>query len=364
MNTERLLAIAYAVRDDLKSTKTIESMDHLTRALQNMVNQPQAPQPQQQVKSQLDELYKALSTAPSNSLSPAWKQGIAELGLINFLGVNLQAQIEQIFAQNQITPSLALEKLQLLHSQLVQYKTALEQIITGFLLLHIGADDLKPGQCEIGLLVPRLAVHNKLSEFVKDLKEIDGVFGTFSELTSGKRADFQIRSLSSSDLSVFLEALPIVAAGLAVAVERILAVYKNILEIKKLHDDLKDRGVPDKKLKGVSDHTDSLMKEEIEKLIADLLEEYYKGKDSHRRNEFTNELRISLNKIANRIGKGYNVEIRAQSPTAEEAAKSKIKPEDIQSIEKISSISKNMEFLKLDGSPILTLPESSDSNGE
>jgi hypothetical protein len=364
MNAERLQAIAVAVLNDLNSTKTVESLDQLTRALQNMVNQPQAAQHQQQVSGHLEELYKALSSAPSNSFSPGWKQGLKELGLHDLLGTTLQTQIQDIFAQNQITPSVALEKLQALRNQLSQYKTALEQIIAGFRLLHIGDDELKPGQCEIGILVPRSAVHNKLDEFVKDLGEIDGVFETFAELTTGKRSGFQIRSMSSSDLSVFLDVLPIVAFSLAVAVERILAVYKNILEIRKLHNDLQTQGVPKKQLKGVLEHANSLMKTEIEKLIKDLLKEYYKVKDSNRQNELAIGLRFSLDKIANRIDRGYSVEIRVQPLPEDEVAKSKVKLEDRQYIEKISSISENMEFLKLEGSSILTLPESSNSGEE
>jgi len=362
MNTERLHAIAIAVLDDLKITKSEETLNQLVGALQNQVNQPQEPQFQQKVSTHLKTLYEALSTAPSNDFSPAWKQALVELGLHDLLGKNLQLRVQEIFIRNQITTSIALEELQKIHKQLVTYKGALEQTISGFKQLNIGAEELEPGQCEIGVLVPRLAIHNKLGEFAEDLEDLDGIFGTFAELTTGERPGFEIRSVSSSDLNVFLEMLPVVAAGIAVAVERIVKVYKDILEIRKLHGDLKARGVPKNQLKGVQEYADSRMKDEIDKLTKELLKKYYKTKDEGRQNELTTALRFSLSKIANRIDKGYSVEIRAKSLSEEEEAQKKMTPEDKERINAIISASKNLEFLKLEGPPILSLPESQENH--
>ncbi len=366
MNTERLHAIAIAVLADINSTNTESTLQQLVKALQNQINRPQEPAFQQQVSEHLKTLYASLENAPSNDFSPTWKQALKELGIHELLGNNLRNQIQKIFERNQITPSVALEELQSLHEQLATRKTSLEQIVASFKQLEIGAEELEPGQCEVGILVPRLAINNRLSEFANDLGELNEIFGSFSELTTGTRPGFEIRSISSSDLNVFLGMHPVVVAGIAVAVERVVALYKQILEIRKLHGELKNQGVPNKELKGVLNHANNMMKEEIEKLIPELLDKYYDNKDKARRNELTTELRFSLNKIAKRIDKGYSVEVRVQPLSEKEqaAGKGEQASKDAEHIQVILAASKNLEFLRLEGEPILTLPESQDSAEE
>lgn len=363
MNIERLHAIAIAIIDDINTTKTDSTLQQLVTSLQNQVNQPQSPEFQQQVSEHLKTLYASLANAPSNSFSPAWKQALKELRVNDLLGANLSNHVREIFERNQITPSVAFEELQSLHKQLATRKTSLEQVVASFKQLEIGAEELEPGQCEVGILVPRLAINNKLNEFANDLNELNKIFGAFSETTTGTRPGFEIRSISSSDLNVFLEMLPVVAAGIAVAVERVVGLYKQLLEIRKLHGELKNQGVPNKELKGISNHADSIMKDGIEQLITDLLDKYYNNRDKGRRNELATELRFSLSKIAKRIDKGYSLEVRVQPiPEEEQAAeKGEQASEDAEHIQVILAASRNLEFLRLEGEPILTLPESQDN---
>ncbi len=362
MNTERLHTIAIAVLDDIKTTKLRETLKQLVGALQNQISQPQAPQFQPQVSEHLKTLYASLSAAPSNDFSPAWKQALQELGLDGLLGKSLQVRIEGIFERHPITLSIALEELSKLQNQLTSYGGALEQIVSGFKQMNIGAEELEPGQCEIGVIIPRSAIQNKLGEFADDLEDLDGIFGTFAELTTGESPPgFEIRSVSSSELSVFLEMLPIVAASIALSVERLVKVYKDILEIIEKHRELRERGVTKNQLKGVEEHIDQRMKDEIEKLTKELLKKY-KVKDEPRRNELRNAVKLSLNKIANRIDKRYSFEIRAKPISDEEAAEKGTAPEDKEYINAVISASKNVEFLKPGGPPILSLPESQENN--
>lgn len=359
MNIERLHAIAVAILNDINNTHADTNLQQIIKALNSQINQPQEPQFQQQVSQHLQTLYTSLSSAPSNEFSPAWKQTLQELDVYDILGTRLAVRIQQICERNQITPSVALEELQKIHSQLTKAKNALDQIVSAFHDLNISAEELELGQCEIGILVPRLAVNNRLKEFGKDLEELDNLFGTFSEVTTGSRPGFEIRSISSSDLSVFLSTAPVVCAAIVLAVDRILGLYQRVLEIRKHHGELKKLGLQSKDLKGVIDSANSIMKDGIEQLTPELLEKYFTNKDQSRRNELENDIRFALNKIAKRIDKGYGVEIRVTpiSDVEQEGGESGLSPEDIKHVKEILSISKKMEFLKLEGEPILTLPE-------
>jgi hypothetical protein len=360
MNTERLHAIAFALIVEITQTKTDLTLKALIKSLQNQVNQPQTPQYQQQIAQHLATLETALKDAPSNNFSPAWKQTLKELGLYELLGSNLLIHIQGIFQRNQITPAVALQELQVLSTQLTSRKESLEQVLSSFQNLGIGTEQLQPGTCEVGVLIPRSAIRNKLGEFIDDLDDLNRIFGVFSELTTGTRPDFDIRSISSSDLNVFLSMMPVVAAGIAVAVERIIGIYKQILEIRKLHGELRNQGVTAKELQGILGHANNRMKHEIDQLTGELIDRYYGKKDEGRRNELATELHFSLNKIANRIDKGYSVEIRVQSLSEDEKAakKGSRASADAENIQTILAASKSLEFIRQQGDPILTLPES------
>ena len=359
MNTERLNAIAQAVQQDIQKTQSENLLQQLVQHLQNQVNQPNQPQHQQKVSETLANLFQNLDQAPSNNFSPTWIQTIEEIGADGLLGVNLRSKIDEIFSRNQITPSVALEEIKQLYDKVVKLREAISHIISGFNLLNIGADILEEGEAEIGVLVPRDYVKNQLEDFGRELTELNQIFNTFAEVATGSRPSFEIRTISSSDLTVFLDLVPPIAACLAVAVERTIALYKKLLEIRKLHADLQEQGVPKQKLKGVKDHANELMENGFEELIPELMDEFYKGKDDARKNELTNHLRFALKKIANRIDRGFNVEIRVQPITDTEEDESGEEVSEIaQYIEAIQSKTESLQFIKPDGDPILSLPES------
>ena len=99
------------------------------------------------------------------------------------------------------------------------------------------------------------------------------------------------------------------------------------------------------------------MKTAIDELIIKLTEEF---KASTLKNERENELKVSielsLNKIANRIDKGFNFEVRVierqdPNPDSEEAQGRR------KTITKIREQARTMEFIKSPGVNLLTLPE-------
>jgi hypothetical protein len=352
MNTERLHAISIAVLDDLNTTNPLKAFSDLVDSLQNQVSQPQAPQFQEQVSRHLKTLSDVLVQSKTNNFSPAWKQILEELGVHDLFGNPLLYRIQEIFSRNQITPAAALQELKEILKQLNNCKASFEAVITSFTSFQIGSEEIEKGHCELGLLIPRAAVSNNLEEFAKDLNKIDILFGTFSELTN-QRPGFKINSISSTDFNLMLAATPVIVASIAYAVDRILTVYKRVLEIRIKHAELKELGFKDKELQTIKKKADSAVLEEVEKLTPELLEKYYKNQNAPRRHEFSTRLRKALIEIAKRIDKGYNVEIRLSPEDTQETSK------DV-NIDAITSVLKNLEFIQLEGEPILSLPETID----
>lgn len=360
MNTERLHAIAAALQADLAQSSVLSVLTDLITALANQVSQPNQPQYQQQTSQNYTDLLKRLNSATINAFSPTWQQAVQELGAFELLGNSLSGQIEEIFARNQITPSVAQQELQTLATRLQTLSSAIDQLLAGFKALRVGKEELAPGDCELGVLVPRAFVDNRLDRFAEELEELNRIFGVFAELATGSRPSFEIKTISSTDLSVFLDVGAIVGACVATAVERVIALYKNLLEIRKLQGELVRQGVDKKNLKGLEDHAGAIMDSGIDGLVKELLAEYKGKSDVGRKNELSIELKYALKKVANRIDRGFSIEVRMEEPImpAEADAESN---EGLASLarshEKIQAASANLQFLKLSGEPILKLAE-------
>jgi hypothetical protein len=284
-----------------------------------------------------------------------------ELGATDLTGTNLGERIEDIFARNQITPSVAQQELQTLLTQLGQLSSAIDQLLAAFRVLKIGCEDLEPGECELGVLVPRSFLDNRLDRFANELEELNQIFGVFAEISIGSRPGFEIKTISSTDLSVYLEVSAIVGACIATAIERIIALYKQLLEIRKLQGELAKQGLEKKNLKGIEDHANGIMETGIDKLVKELVGEYLTKGDAGRKNELSIELKYSLKKIANRIDRGFNIEVRMEEPeiTTENAEEASDEEQALlKAHSKVAQASENMQFLKLEGEPILQLTES------
>jgi hypothetical protein len=362
MNVERLHTLAKAIQEDLSKTEAIATLQSLTGALQNQINQPQQSTYQTQVAADLTKLMDSLRDAPSNKFPPTWRESLEELGGNNLLGSALADRIQEIFNRNQITPAIAREEILEIQKKLTAFEDAIEQIVSAFSRLHINTEKLQPGSAELGVLIPRDFVDNKLEEFATELGNLDRIFEVFAEVATGSRPGFPIHAISSSNLSIFLDVAPPIAACIAVAIERIIALYKQLLEIRKLHSELREQGVPDENLKGIAEHANTFMDLGIENVVKSLLHDFHKGADGARKNELKIELRYSLRKIANRIDQGFNIEVRVEP---EIQTDEKIGVEDETRYEEmIIAAAPTLQFFKREGRPILSLPDEEQDDKE
>lgn len=354
MNAERLHTIVLILNQEMRNTNTVGKLQELISALSQVVNQPLPAY--QTLAQNLKTMYTAATDAPSDSFSPAYRQILAEIGGEDLFGLKLKGNIEAIFSRNQITPAVALDELKLLYERLHGFQTAINQCSTSLAHFKIGAEKLAPGECEIGVLIPRGAVENKLINFADELKELSFILNTFSEVSTGTKDNLTIRTISSSDLLVYLQASLPYAALVAVCIERVVALYKQLLEIRKLQQEILQQGVPEQDMTGIDNYANNLMKKGIDQIAVELVNEHHKKDDKGRKNELTNAVRISLYKVANRIDHGFNIEVRV-APLPKPDNMEKENKELFKAVEIIQSATANMQFLNLVGKPILRLPE-------
>lgn len=358
MNVERLHRIIIDLTNDLKTNKILTLVQNVQNDLQNQVNVPSEPTYQTSLVANLEILYNRLENTSYNNYSPSWKEIIKDISGDNLFGIELKEKLQLIFAQNTITPAKALEDLKEIYFNLETFQTALKSLLSSFEILNIEEEELEPGQCELGYTIPRLYVHNKLSSLKKEISELNFILNSISEAVTGEKQEYEVKTISSSDFLLYILISLGVADVLSKATERILNHYKQILEIKQLRNQLKEKGIPASKTKAIETHANGMMEDEIKKIAKEVVEQYVK-KDNGRKNELENSVVISLNKLANRIDNGFNVEIRVEPLTApkEDEVESKEMLVNRDLVKSIQASAKNIEYIETNGQSILELPE-------
>lgn len=361
MNAERLNRILTDLSKDLKKEKTLSLLQQVRDNLQNQVNQPNQPTFQTNLVSSLDQLYANLSTSSYNNYSPSWKEIISEISGRTLFGIDLKAEIEKIFSTNAITPAKALEDVKSIYDNFQRFENAIGNTINGLKELGINREELEKGECELGYSIPRNFIENRLSDLKKEINELLFILNHISEAVTGEKQEFKVKTISYSDFLLYIIIGLQIADTLSKATERILNHYKQVLEIRVLRNQLKEKGIPDDKTQGIEEHVNSLMEKEIKTIAAEITKSNKKGEQG-RKNELENGVIIALNKLANRIDKGFKVEIRVESLPEPKKGEEQ-NDEDRQKNEIINSIKKsarNIDFLDTSGKAILELPEKID----
>lgn len=363
MNVERLHAVLEAVRDEIDQQGLANELTSLVSSLQNQINQPTDANHQRAVAAALSKLRTKLGAAPSDRMSPAWYQILEDVGLDDVIGARLLDRVNEAFSQNEITPAVVLDELQKILQSVQAAKKVTHQLVTGMAQLGLGKERLQAGEAEVGLMIPRDAIDSELGQLADELNEFDLLLRTTSQAVGEESDRFTVRTISSSDFSVYADLAIETGAFLAVAVERLIAAYKKILEIRKLRQELKAQDVPDAKLKGISEHADSQMAQAINLVLEEVFDERCKVSDQGRKNELRVLLRSCLVKLARRIDRGYNVEVNVEPPTA---ISDNGDEEEVETahhtmalVKEIEDARPTLEFMRLEGEPILHLPEAS-----
>lgn len=365
MNAEKLNKVASELKREFDKVNLVNLVKIMRDNLQNMVNQPNQPAHQQNFVKVQKQLFDYLNNAPSNRYGPIWKQLINEIGGSDLIGNSLRNRIEQIMSSNSITPANALVEINTIANNIEPFYNALNQLVAGLNGLKIGKEELEPGTCEVSYLIPRNFTEENLTNLKKELSHLTFILNHISEVATGEKESFKVRSISSSDYSFYIEVSLLVGNILVIATEKIINTYKTILEIKNLRNQLKEHGVPDKETKGIEDHANSTMEKEILGLAKEIVKSHYKGKDTNRKNELINGLTISFNKIANRIDNGFNIDIRVEILPSNDDEKSENDVAKEELINSIKQSSESLEFINTSGKSILKLQEGKeDENGD
>jgi len=362
MNADRMNAVAVRLREDLRATNLVDLMAQLDTALTNASNAPQDPNYGNQVAQLRSQVMGVLASSDVNSFSPVERQVLDEWQVTDLLGEHLAERIDSIFQGNQITVPAAAQQIHDLVGPLQAVLTNLDALIPSLEFLHIGREELDAGQFEVDILIPRKAVRDELGELGQEFRAINEMLLPLVELSTGSRPSPEVRSIGSSDFTVFLWASPAAAACIATAVEKVLGVYKGILDIRIAKANIENLDIEAKDViasstRPLDDYANSLMASQTTEIAESLVTEFASEKLPHLRpNELKIEIRRSLLVMADRIDDGYNISVRT-GPLPEAAGEDESPDTPAAQLRghaaSVQSRSESLKFMNLTGNPIL-----------
>ena len=359
MNSEQLHAVCKELVNEISGHQLIDRLTTLEQALEQAVSQPHVPEYQQQIgeiRNQLKESLAIISIA-NQSRSVSKKQIVDEIGGSGILGKSLLDRIEHSFTQNEVTLGLVKDDISELKDKLVGFYEGLENLIRGFVRFKIAFDELEPYTAELGILIPRENNEN-LAFIAKDLKNLNHQLQAFNELVTGRATQFSVRTISSSDFSIFLELLPIVALEVVGVIYLLELAYEKLLDIRLKRMELKKKSAPDPLIQEIDKWAKDIMEKEIDQITKDLIAKYKSiNRPDFRDNELEIRIKSSVRDLAGRIDAGYNFSARIgpllEQDNDEDSDEEFAHKQEV--MESISETSKKMEHKKFSGDPILPI---------
>jgi len=301
MRAERLLQVINDILADISRLRILRLFGQLESTLGRSTTDP-SEENQAAVVRARTELTTALNRSRFNSYPASLRQILEELGVEKTVGAALASDIDDAFAGNNITPAFVLKKVQQERKYVEALQREARRYSRSLKYFEVGPDELDPGEFEITVAIPGKAVNCELGSFGRETIKIDKIMGVFSEIATGSRESFKIRAISSSDLTVFLDSLPAVAALVAASLERIATLYERVLSIIKLHREMKQKDLPADVLDPMKSHIDQAVKKGLEEIAVKLEEEHFSKMEKGRKQEIRKEIRHALEDLAARFG--------------------------------------------------------------
>jgi hypothetical protein len=362
MNLDRFHTILKALVREFQEQQIVQKLKVVATTLANSVGQP-TPDNAAAFRKALQELNASLAACPSNAFVPSARHLLDVIGASTKTGNGLTAVLNQTLEANQITPAAAVERVQVVHRDVAKFSQQASVIAQAFAEIGVPEDTPLADKYEIGFLVPASIVDGQVGPFGKELSRLDAHLRTITEVVGHPVASAELRALSSGSFELFLSSAPVVAACLMTAVERLVALYKTILEIRQLRQLLEQKNVPAAAVELIKKEEHQRVEKAIDGLADELLAKYYKPPDKSqeaRRNELRTGLVKALRYLADRIDRGVDIEARPGPEEAPPAGAAPTPPDPAGPRAIVSRIGPLLVGLQRAADPVLRLPEGSE----
>lgn len=366
MEVERLLTVIQDVE--------IEFKDGQTSLLQQLLQQYTTARntPAQDLTDTIEEARKELSDhlrhSTFNTYPPSKTSILKTVGGDKLTGNEFMNRINEALVSPGMTTAGIVTRLTDLQKEAENFRKACEKTGAGLIALGIKSYKLPQGTYDVGVLIPRHLVDNKLGALSKEFDSWNKIIRTFMEVAGEDDREVQLRGLATGSFELYVAVGALAADLFTRAIERLADLYLKILEIQKRRKELAELGAPAPEIKDIRKFEKELLEKEIKELAKELIKQVHSRVDSGRRAELETQLTISLKQTATFIDGGGVVEVTApdrekpaepeESKEAEITAEHKVESDRLRKdYEKLKKSYEDALLLSKRGTAIKRLPE-------
>ncbi len=205
---------------------------------------------------------------------------------------------------------------------------------------------LAPAHFEFAALLPKELVGESVNDLYNELQHIDRLFRALNELMGKGAISPIVKTISSSWWQFFLDLDSTQIAATTFALERIVALYRQNLEIRMLKRELEQKDLGDDFLEIIDKKIEEKLKAGMNEIAREIREKYGANNDEARKNELETQLRMELVHIAKRINQGASYEVRAGLPEEPESLKEAEKEDPVRVAEYQQSIERYQQLVE------------------
>lgn len=362
MNVERLLRVMRIASAEMEETGQLSLLDALSSSLTQMGQQPQQTSHAEKMNDTRQRLHAVLPTAGSNDFTVEWRQALDELGALPYLGENLLDRVESVLTAQEINPTTAGSEIGDLAEQNKTVKAQIDQAIEALEGLGFVPDTLAPGDFELTVVIPRQFVSGELQSLGAEFLRLERIILPFTELTQTARPPTRLRSISSTDFTVFLDVAGDLAALLARCLDMIYEAYDRIKEMRKIKHQMDEIELPEATADPLIEYANSAMAEAVTRAAENVIAEFAESIPENREGELKLDVRNSLSDVAYRIDHQFSFDIRFGEVDDDEE-----EGEDTEARVNRTTVLEYGSRLGLanpDGQPILELPPTTGNGDE
>lgn len=360
MHAERLNFIAKEIVgsfDDFSIPAHLESM--INAARRRVENPSQAYD--EALSTETKNLFEKLQEMYLNDLTPTSRKLMEELGLDALLPDHIRNSVEAAIQKRVFDSDLvvALTDIEGDVTHTLKYVRDLHDAMEN---LGIGEDDVKPGQVEFDIAMPRESIADDVGGFGKLLEQLNRQLLVLSNITKAKQQPLTINSIATNDFTVAVNINVDLGDIIAYSLLGLMVLRKSYQEKKDLIGGEILKELPAKLYDQFVAWANEHVKGEIEKIVERLPNECPDSVDRKKLENHKKAVTEALRYMAEKQELGFNMEVRTSS--IEETAGKDADEKKVAVIEqrkariaKITARSAQLKVLTKQEAPILKLTD-------
>lgn len=311
MNVEKLLNVLTDLDDEETVKKIGTLLQEVINSLTQIVGNPSDQNFAKSFEEKLENLKNSFEDSISDEYTPSNYNIVKKLEIDRYYGINAWNHINSMLQQNNYNPQKLVQKLTEYNKERIKRVALLKASNSNLGELGFKAHFFDKEVYELGLMF--LAESTKgyeIPEITKRLNRWNRILKEINELEGIGTQDQKIGLVSEGSLQFFIENSVETAAFLSLAIERIVKLYKNILEIRNLRSKMNELKFPKSEKDSAKKHESDLIEKELISIKKEIITKYSnKNIKQERINELDNSLLGHLKFIAKSLDDGEIIEI-------------------------------------------------------